>query len=55
MVQKKYAIRTADGKQIVKIKGFTLNYAASNQPNFGIMKDMAISDEQHSITIVGTS
>ena len=51
----KNAIRTADGKQIVKVKGFTLNYAASNQLNFDVMKDMAISDEQHSIKIVGTS
>ena len=54
MVQK-YAIRTADGKQIVKVKGFTLNYVASNQLNFDVMNDMAISDEQHSIKIVGTS
>ena len=52
---KNYAIRTADGKQIVKVKGFTLNYVASNQLNFDVMKDMAISDEQHSIKIVGTS
>ena len=54
MVQK-YAIRTADGKQIVKVKGFTLNYAASNQLNFDVMKDLVISDEQHSIKIVETS
>ena len=53
--QKIYAIRTADGKQIVKIKGFTLNYVASNQLNFDVIKDMVISDEQHSIKIVGTS
>ena len=52
---KNYAIRTADGKQIVKVKGFTLNYVASNQLNFDVMKDMAISDEQHSIKIVGPS
>ena len=51
---KKYAIRTADGKQIVNVKGFTLNYVASNQLNSEVMKDMAISDEQHSIKIVGT-
>ena len=50
-----YAIRTADGKQIVTVKGFTLNYVASNQLNFDVMKDMAISDEQHSVKIVGTS
>ena len=52
---KNYVIRTADGKQIVKVKGFTLNYVASNQLNFDVMKDMVISDEQHSIKIVGTS
>ena len=49
---KTYAIRAADGKQIVKIKGFTLNYVASNQLTFDVMKDMAISDEQHSIKVV---
>ena len=52
---KNYAIRTSDGKQIVKVKGFTLNYVAFNQLNFDVMNDMAISDEQHSIKIVGTS
>ena len=51
----KFAIRTADGKHIVKVKGFTLNYVASNQLNFGVMKDMAISDEQHYNKIVETS
>ena len=52
---KNYTIRTSDGKQIVKVKGFTLNYVASNKLNFDVMKDMAISDEQHSIKIVETS
>ena len=50
-----YAIHTADGKQIVQVNGFTLNCVASNQLNLDVMKDMAISDEQHSIKIVGTS
>ena len=50
-----YAIRTADGKQIVKVKGFTLNYVASNLLNFVVMRDMAISDEQHYVKIVRTS
>ena len=40
---------------MVKVKGFTLNYVASNQLTFDVMKDMAISDEQHSIKIVETS
>ena len=52
MVQNKYAIRTAVGKQIVNVKGFTFNYIASNQLNFDVMKDMVIPDEQHSIKIV---
>ena len=52
---KKHAIRTADGKQIGMVKGFTFNYVASNQLIFGVMKDMAISDEQHSFKNVGTS
>ena len=54
MVQK-YAIRTADGKHIAKVKRCTLNYVASKRLNFDVMKDMAISDEQHSIKIVQTS
>ena len=45
----------ADGNQIVKVKGFTLNYVTSNQLNFDVMNYMTISDEQHSIKIVGTS
>ena len=49
------AICTADSKQIEKVKGFTLNYVASNQLNFDVMKDLAISDEQHSIKFVETS
>ena len=52
---KHYAIHTADAKQIVKVKSFTLNCVASNQLNFDVMKDMAISDEQHYIKIVETS
>ena len=47
-----YAIRTADGKQIVTVKSFTLNYVASIQLNFDVMKDMSISDEQHYIKVV---
>ena len=46
---------TQSVQQIVKVKGFTLNYVASNQLNIDVMKDMIISDEQHSIKIVGTS
>ena len=50
-----YAIRTADGKQIVMVKGFTLDYVVSKQLNFDVMKYMAISDEQHYFKIVETS
>ena len=46
-----FASRTADGKQIVKVKDFTLNYVVSNQLNFDVMNDMAISDEQHPIKL----
>ena len=49
-----YAIGTADGKHILKVVGFTLNYIVFNQLNFDVMKDMAISDEQHSIKIFET-
>ena len=35
--------------------GFTLSCVASNKLNFDVMKDMAISDEQQSFKIVGTS
>ena len=52
---KNYAIRTSDVKQIVNVKGYTLNYVTSTQLNFDGMKDMAISDEHHSIKIVETS
>ena len=48
----KYAIRTSDSKPMVKVKDFTLNYDASNQLNCNVIKDMAISDEQHYIKIV---
>ena len=49
---KNYAYRTADGKQVVKIKGFTLNYVASKQLTFDVMKEMAVSEEQNTLTIV---
>ena len=39
---KNYAYRTADGKQVVKIKGFTLNYVASKQLTFDVIKEMAV-------------
>ena len=40
---------------MVNVKGFTLNYVASNQLNFDVMRDMAMSDERHYIKIVETS
>ena len=49
---KNYAYRTADGKQVVKIKGFTLNYVASRQLTFDVMKQMAVAEQRHSITVV---
>ena len=35
---KNYAYRTGDGKQVVKVKGFTLNYVASHQLTFDVIK-----------------
>ena len=47
---KNYAYRTGDGKQLVKVKGFTLNLVASQQLTFDVMKEMAISEqEEHTI------
>ena len=48
---KNYAYRTADGKQVVKIKGFTLNYVASQQLTFDVIKRMAVSTRQDTITV----
>ena len=36
---KNYAYRTGDGKQVVKIKGFTLNCVASQQLTVDVMKE----------------
>ena len=49
---KNYAYRTADGKQVVKVKGFTLNHVASRQLTFDVMKDLAVAEQQRSITVV---
>lgn len=49
---KNYAYRTADGKQVVKIKGFTLNYVAARQLSFDVMKTLAMSNEETQINVV---
>ena len=36
---KNYAYRTGDGKQVVMVKGFTLNVVASQQLTFDVMRD----------------
>ena len=41
---KNYAYSTYDGKQVVNVKGFTLNCVASQQFTFAVMKEMAISE-----------
>ena len=50
---KNYAYRTADGKQVVKVKGFTLNYVSSRQLTFDAMKEMAISDRDERVLVIG--
>ena len=47
---KNYAYRTGDGVQVVKIKCFTLNFMASHQLTFDVMKEMEILEqEEHMI------
>ena len=40
---KNYVYRTGAGKQVVTVKGFTLNFVASQQLILDVMKEMAIS------------
>ena len=46
-----YAYRICDGKQGVKIKGFTLNLVVSQQFTFDVMKEMAISEQEEHIIV----
>ena len=48
---KTYAYRTKSGEQVIKCKGFTLNKIASDKLTFDAMKNMAISDDDTSITV----
>ena len=48
---KNYAYRTCDGKQVVKVKGFTLKCVASHQLTFDVMKEMAISEQEEYIIV----
>ena len=48
---KNNAYRTGDGKQVVKIKCFILNFVASQQLTFEVMKEMAISEQEEHITV----
>ena len=48
---KNYAYRTCDGKHVVKVKGFTLNFVASQQLAFDVMKEMAISEQEEHIIV----
>ena len=48
---KNYAYRTCDGKQVVKVKGFTLNFVASQQLTVDVMKEMAISEQEEHIIV----
>ena len=49
---KNYAYRTANGRQVVKIKGFALNYVVSQQLAFDVMKKVAVAKQRHAITVV---
>ena len=48
---KNYAYRTGDGKQVVKVKGFALNFVDSQQLTFDVMKEMAISEQEEHIIV----
>ncbi len=46
-----YAYETANGKTCCKIKGFTLNYIASQKINFSTMKTLELNQDKH--TLIG--
>ena len=48
---KNYAYGTGYGKQVVKVKGYTLNFVASQQLTFDVMKEMAISEQEEHIIV----
>ena len=48
---KNHAYRTGDGKQVVKIKVFTLNFVASQWLIFDVMKEMVISEQEEHIIV----
>ena len=48
---KNYAYCTGDGKKVVKVKGFTLNFVASQQLTFDVMKEMGISEQEEHIIV----
>ena len=48
---KNYAYRIGDGIQVVNFKGFTLNFVASQQLTFNVMKEMAISEQEKHIIV----
>ena len=46
-----YAYRTGDRIHVVKVKGFTLNFVASQQLTVEVMKEMAISKRRQINTL----
>ena len=48
---KNYAYRAGDGKQVITVKGFTLNFVASQPLTFDVMKEMAISEQKEHIIV----
>ena len=51
---KSNAYRTGNGIQVVKIKCFTLNYVASQQLTFDVMKEIAIPEQEEHIIVTGS-
>ena len=51
---KNYAYRTGDGKQVVMVKWFTLNFVASEQLTFDVIKEMAISEQEEHIIVTNS-
>jgi hypothetical protein len=43
---KNYAYRLVGGKTVCKIRGITLNYAASHLVNFNSIRDMVLMDKE---------
>ena len=45
------AYRTDDGKQVIMVKCFTLNFVVSQQLTFDVMKKMALLEQEEQIIV----